>query len=216
VGAQRDVEVDVRVISATNQDIDALVVQQRFRDDLFYRLNVFRITLPPLAERRDDIPLLAVHFLEKHRGAVRSSVARLSPGAMDALMAHSWPGNVRELENVIQAGCAIANGTDLTTAEVEQCLVRLREDAGEVTSVETLWQKVLARETPASLVEFRNLYGERALCDVLRRALEVSRDIRSAGVLLGFIQDGNDEQAYARLRQWLSRRGLTVRKRRPT
>jgi two-component system response regulator AtoC len=99
LGGLADIPVKARIISATNKDLEALITEGRFREDLYYRLNVFRISLPPLRDRREDIPLLAEHFLAKHSG--RATPA-LSPEAVEKLMGYSFPGNVRELENILE------------------------------------------------------------------------------------------------------------------
>ncbi|HEY0193750.1 MAG TPA: sigma-54 dependent transcriptional regulator [Kofleriaceae bacterium] len=104
--------VDVRVIAATHVDLTAAVEQSRFRQDLFFRLNVVVLSVPPLRDRIDDLPILAAHFLRKHGGAVQMSV---SPDALDALMAYHWPGNVRELENAIMHAVALRHGDVVAT-----------------------------------------------------------------------------------------------------
>ncbi len=103
VGAHRtDGRVDVRVIAATNKNLRDLISQNLFREDLFYRLNVIHITVPPLRERRDDIPVLIEFFLKRFTQSNGGNVPPISPEAYEALVGHSWPGNVRELENVIE------------------------------------------------------------------------------------------------------------------
>ena len=102
VGGTESVKVDVRIISATNQQLEPLVKEGRFREDLFYRLNVVTITLPPLRERREDIPLLANHFVQKFTEEYKKSISHISPEALDIFMEYPWPGNVRELENTIE------------------------------------------------------------------------------------------------------------------
>ncbi len=104
VGTNEPVSVDVRVVAATNKELAAAVKEGLFREDLFYRLNVVNIRIPPLRERREDIPLLAEHFAAKHG---RAEGAAISPAARDLLLAHDWPGNVRELENVVARALAL-------------------------------------------------------------------------------------------------------------
>jgi two-component system response regulator AtoC len=104
VGGAQTVEVDVRVIAATNRDLLRLSKEGKFREDLYYRLNVVKIDLPPLHERPEDIPLLASHFVQKFSGP-GSSPKTISPEAMEALLQHRWPGNIRELENAIERAC---------------------------------------------------------------------------------------------------------------
>ncbi|GEJ58096.1 sigma-54-dependent transcriptional regulator [Anaeromyxobacter diazotrophicus] len=110
VGDTAAVKVDVRVIAATHRDLKAEAAAGRFREDLYYRLNVFPIRLPPLRERVEDVPLLAAHFLEKHARAFRRDVAEFAPDALRALTAYAWPGNVRELENAVERAVAVAKG----------------------------------------------------------------------------------------------------------
>lgn len=113
VGSNQPVKVDFRCIAATNKNLEELVRAGTFRPDLFYRLNVFRIDLPPLRERREDIPLLADHFLRKFAAAMNRPVPRLSPKALDVLLAYDWPGNVRELENAIERAMVIGRGDEI-------------------------------------------------------------------------------------------------------
>jgi two-component system response regulator PilR (NtrC family) len=107
LGGTEEVQADIRVIAATNQDLQKMVADSRFREDLYYRINVIQVHLPPLRERREDIPLLAEHFLTKYSDEVEKPVRSISREAEDLLMAHSWPGNVRELENAIERAVAL-------------------------------------------------------------------------------------------------------------
>ncbi|HNT35178.1 MAG TPA: sigma-54 dependent transcriptional regulator, partial [bacterium] len=109
VGGVETIKVNVRVISATNRNLEELVTEEAFRQDLYYRLNVFPIHVPPLRERRTDILLLADHFIEKCSRANNKSVRRISTQAIDMLMAYHWPGNVRELENSIERAVLLSN-----------------------------------------------------------------------------------------------------------
>jgi two-component system response regulator PilR (NtrC family) len=107
VGSNEEIDVDVRVITATNKDVEKAIASGEFREDLFYRLNVIPIHLPPLRERRDDIPLLAGAFLERFRTAMHKPIEGIAPAAMHKLEAYDWPGNVRELENTIERAVAL-------------------------------------------------------------------------------------------------------------
>ncbi len=118
VGASRSVPVDIRVISATHRDLAQMAEAGHFRRDLFYRLNVVRIDLPPLRERRDDIPLLVQHFLEKHAGA--RGPREIEDRALEWLCSASWPGNVRELENALESALALASGPLLRLEDLPQ------------------------------------------------------------------------------------------------
>jgi transcriptional regulator with PAS, ATPase and Fis domain len=107
VGGTEEIDVDVRVIAATNQPLEAKVKERQFREDLFYRLNVIPILLPPLRERREDIPLLAEQFLRRFAQEMGKQAVHISPEATRALVDYDWPGNVRELENVIERAVAL-------------------------------------------------------------------------------------------------------------
>jgi transcriptional regulator with GAF, ATPase, and Fis domain len=112
LGGTQEVEVDVRIIAATNKDLAEEVQAQRFREDLYYRLNVIEIHLPPLRQRREDIPLLAEHFVQHISSALGRDVSGISAAALKLLIAYDWPGNVRELENVIERAIVTCrNGT---------------------------------------------------------------------------------------------------------
>jgi two-component system response regulator PilR (NtrC family) len=110
VGGTEEIDVDVRVITATNQDLEKLVAERRFREDLFYRINVIPIRMPALREKPEDIPPLAEHFLEKYRGLIGKQVVGISEAAMECLESYHWPGNVRELENVLERAVALEMG----------------------------------------------------------------------------------------------------------
>ena len=114
-GRQRPVSFDVRVICATNRDLEREVKEGRFREDLLYRINVITIALPALRERRDDIPLLADHFLRKYEKQLGRSTMRFSEGAMRVMVGYAWPGNVRELENSVERAAILAE-TDVLHA----------------------------------------------------------------------------------------------------
>jgi DNA-binding NtrC family response regulator len=119
VGGSGDIHVDVRVIAATNRELEDLVRSGRFRDDLFYRLNVLRLEVPPLRARREDIPLLAQYYIELYAREFKRPVRGLTHGAEAALTAYSWPGNVRELRNLVERAVLLAEGDRLTPADFE-------------------------------------------------------------------------------------------------
>ena len=110
VGGTGSIKVDVRIVAATNRNLASLVKEGRFREDLFYRLNVVRIGLPPLRERREDIPMLAHHFLQKFSGGTTSQITGFVPDALELLQRYHWPGNVRELENAIERAVSLSHG----------------------------------------------------------------------------------------------------------
>ncbi len=110
LGGVETIKVDVRIIAATNVDLRRMVEEGRFREDLYYRLHVITVQLPPLRERKDDIPALAAHFVERFRKELGKDRLELSESSLDALRAHAWPGNVRELENAIERAAILADG----------------------------------------------------------------------------------------------------------
>ncbi len=149
VGASNTVPVDIRVISATHRDLAEMVSTGAFRADLFYRLNVVRVDIPPLRDRSEDIPLLVQHFLDKHRTA-NSRVEGIEDEALEVLVESEWPGNVRELENVIESAFALAPGPRLRVADLPRTrrLVTRRSEpslAGIPTSLEAYECSVLER-----------------------------------------------------------------------
>jgi Nif-specific regulatory protein len=138
VGGTETLKVNVRLIAATNVDLEQAVQDSRFRSDLYYRLNVFSIYLPPLRERKTDILLLADHFLEKYSSQNGKRIKRISTPAIDMLMSYHWPGNVRELENCIERAVLVCEGgvihshhlpPTLQTAEASGTVPRLSLDA---------------------------------------------------------------------------------------
>jgi Nif-specific regulatory protein len=109
VGGTETIKTDVRVIAATNRDVEALIAEGKFRQDLYYRLNVFTIHVPPLRDRKTDIPLLADFFVERYSRLNHKEIQRISTPAIDMLMSYHWPGNVRELENCIERAVLVSN-----------------------------------------------------------------------------------------------------------
>src|SRR5262252_2807928 len=114
LGSTEEIDVDVRVIAATNRDLEKAIAAGEFREDLFYRLSVIPIHVPALRERREDIPLLARHFLERFRNSMNKNVSGISPQAMRRLESYDWPGNVRELENTIERAVALESGPEIS------------------------------------------------------------------------------------------------------
>jgi two-component system response regulator HydG len=137
VGGTKPLKVDVRVIAATNKDLEVAVQAGQFREDLLYRLQVFPLTVPPLRARRDDIPLLAEHFLRAYAERHRRRLRGLTPRALDLLIRHSWPGNVRELVHTIERAVILARGEHLTPEELPLSLRALAGHAGDTPSQES-------------------------------------------------------------------------------
>jgi DNA-binding NtrC family response regulator len=127
VGGTRSIRVDVRIIAATNQDLEQAVAEKRFRRDLFYRLNIIPINLPSLRERREDIPLLTDHFINKFNEKKRRNIQGISPDAQKLLLKYSWPGNVRELENLIEQMITLKQEGIITPADLPDKLFQSQE-----------------------------------------------------------------------------------------
>jgi DNA-binding NtrC family response regulator len=165
VGATRPQPVDVRIVASTNRDLAGEIDAGRFRADLFYRLNVVHVTLPPLRERREDIPLLVEHLLRRLNAKLHRRFAGVEPEALRALMRHGWPGNVRELEHVLEQAMILGEGD----------LIGLRHVAHELPAGS-------ATSPPTDLREAVRLFSRQHVLDVLERA---QFDKREAARLLG-------------------------------
>jgi two-component system response regulator HydG len=122
VGGEETIQTDVRIIAATNKNLEKMMIDGKFREDLYYRINVIPIMLPSLRERKDDIPLLAKHFLTMFSDASGKFITGLSNEVMQIFMDHDWPGNVRELQNVIEHAVILAKGEMITEADLPQSL----------------------------------------------------------------------------------------------
>jgi len=166
VGSERTERVDVRVIAATNRDLRQLVNEGRFQDDLFYRLHVIPIVVPPLRDRLDDIPLLVEHFVEKHSQRVRRSIQGLEDGVITMLQDHDWPGNVRQLEHTIERAVVLTTGSTI---------------AREVVTIEP------ATGGRSAAIPSLNLQQnvEWIQQETIRQALDVSSQKQEAAKLLG-------------------------------
>ncbi|MFZ5998648.1 MAG: sigma-54-dependent transcriptional regulator [Nitrospirota bacterium] len=141
VGATKPARVDVRFIAATNRDIHDALRSGHFRQDLYFRLNVVSLHIPPLSERREDIPVLSYYFLKKYAALMNKSIAEISPDVLSLLMNYDFPGNVRELENIIERGVALSNGASIEIAHLPEDLRELniktfRKKDGKIPSLE--------------------------------------------------------------------------------
>jgi len=135
LGSASETTVDVRVIAATNRDLEKLVAEGAFREDLYYRLSVIPIQVPPLRDRREDVPLLANHFLKKYAPAAGKSILRIAPDSVEALCEYDWPGNVRQLENTIERAVALCTGNELVVElPAERARTRVAAAGGNGTS----------------------------------------------------------------------------------
>ncbi len=173
LGGTIPIKVDVRVIAATNRDLEQEVAEGKFRADLYFRLNVISIHMPPLRERKEDIPLLAEHFLDKHRYGLGSTPARLSVDAVQALEEHNWPGNVRELENIIQRAVVDARGGVITRQNLS---LNAKNEPEDTTTF--FVNQMVKKHTP--LNEALHNF-ERAM---LREALNQTQTVEEAAALL--------------------------------
>jgi DNA-binding NtrC family response regulator len=128
LGARRGIPIDVRVISATNADLEAAIAEGRFRKDLFYRLNVISVETPPLRERRDDLPLLAAYFVRQHASRCKRPVKGISPAAKALLAKYDWPGNVRELSNAIERAVVLGSHETILPEDLPETLLDAAAD----------------------------------------------------------------------------------------
>jgi transcriptional regulator with PAS, ATPase and Fis domain len=175
VGGTKQVSVDVRLVSATNRDLAEAVGKREFREDLFYRVNVIAIALPPLRERAGDVPLLAYHFLSRYGRNRERPLEGIAPEALAVLEGYAWPGNIRELQNVIERACALADGP---TVHVRDLPEHLRGRGRSASAV-------LAKDLP--LREAREAwlraFTEEYLTELLRRhGGNISQAAKTAGV----------------------------------
>lgn len=173
VGGNRTIQVDVRVIAATNQDLEAKTQDGSFREDLFYRLNVVPIVLPPLKDRPGDMPLLIRHFLEKATARLGRPEKELSPAAMRALLAHEWKGNVRELENAIEQAIVLSAGDEIEVADLPSGMTSGAAPAAAEATAEIRTGDVSTGDGPTTFKEAKqrvvSSFERRFIGDALRR-----------------------------------------------
>jgi transcriptional regulator with GAF, ATPase, and Fis domain len=179
VGDTRMQATNVRILAATNADLKAMVADGSFREDLYYRINVFPIQVPPLRERRDDIPALAFHFLKAFCLELGRPVPKISDGAMSLLVNHAWPGNVRELQNAIQRAVILASDEMIRQAHLAGILDSAPKSELEVprTAEELKHIKKLAREK--SVEDIEKLFVQETL---KRNVWNVTRSAEAAGM----------------------------------
>ena len=189
VGANEAICVEARVLAATNKDLKKLVSEGKFRDDLFYRLSVVTVDLPPLRERRDDIPLLVKSFLDEFSRENGKQVRELTPEAMNMLLAYDWPGNVRELRNAVEQMVVLARGERLTVRDVP---VAIRGDA-DLTKINVVRVGMTVEDAERQLIvqALKETDGNRTKAATL---LGVWRPYLLSRIKkLGIVTDGPDE-----------------------
>ncbi len=172
IGSTEEADVDVRIIAATNKAFEKEIAEGRFREDLYYRLSVIPIHVPALSERRDDIPLLARHFLERFRTTMEKPIEGISPEAMTRLESYDWPGNVRELENTMERAVALETGREISLRVLPD---RIAGPAGISLSGAPVAQKT---EIPSGGLDFEKEIAD-AECRYLRMALEKADGVRT-------------------------------------
>ena len=161
VGGQSPIHADVRIIAATSRDLESMIEDGKFRSDLYYRLNVFPVFVPPLRERKSDILLLADHFIEKYARANGKSVKRVSTAAIDLLMSYHWPGNVRELENSMERAVLLSHGPSIEAHHLPPTLQK-KDPAETAAAAGSLDAAVSAREFEMIVGELKNSDGNMA------------------------------------------------------
>jgi len=171
IGSTEESDVDVRIIAATNKDFEKEIAEGRFREDLYYRLSVIPIQVPALRERREDIPLLARHFLETFRRTMEKPIEAVSPEAMTRLESYDWPGNVRELENTMERAVALESGREISLRVLPDRIARYSGAASTAAGA-------TAAEFPAEGVDFEKEIAE-AERRYLQAALEKAGGVRT-------------------------------------
>lgn len=166
VGDQKKIKLDIRIISASNKDLQEAITQGTFREDLYYRLSVVPLRIPPLRNRREDIPLLIGHFLKKYSKKVKRNVPEISPEAMDILLEHSWPGNVRELEHTIERILILAEGDIIRTSDLPSFISRKQgefqmfsEDVLSLMELEKKYIRFVLRKTKGRKTDAAKILG---------------------------------------------------------
>ncbi len=170
VGSVDSIKIDVRVVAASNRTIADEVARGNFREDLFYRLNVIPVTLPPLRERKGDIPFLVGHFMGKYATSMNKHVTGITREAMDTLFAHDWPGNIRELENTIQRAVALSPGPEISPAQlVDRSVLSPRPASGEPRVASPWAEEAVIPDNGLDLVEHLEGLEKSIILEALRR-----------------------------------------------
>lgn len=183
VGDDKTITVDARIVAATNRNLEELVERGEFREDLYYRLNVIPICLPPLRERKEDIPVLAEHFLDKIAEELNSEPKRILPETMEALMNYSWPGNVRELENVMERINILADGTDVHPTDLPHYIQENYLGGTIQEPKEALQKEIVVKQKQEDTEELKT--WEEYEKEIISKALKQYGSFNAAGKALG-------------------------------
>jgi two-component system, NtrC family, response regulator AtoC len=174
VGGIKTIKVDVRLVTATNRDLAQEIASGGFREDLFYRLNVVPLHIPPLRERREDVPLLASHFIAKFNDRLKKAITGIAPEAVQRLIAYNWPGNIRELENLMERTILFCEGPEIRVEDLPPELAGLApitaDDSQRVTA--TGGPAAAAPASASSLKEAVRAETERVERELIQRALD--------------------------------------------
>jgi len=173
LGGTQTIKVDVRILAATNTDIEELIAARAFRSDLFYRLNVIKIEIPPLRDRKEDIPLLVKHFIDVYSRENHKEIEGVSEDVFEILDAHAWPGNVRELENLVERAVVLSRSNVITRASLPPFLLR-RESVDD--------ESMIAAEESLDLRDRTQAYQKKIILAALRKTKGVQN---KAAKLLG-------------------------------
>jgi DNA-binding NtrC family response regulator len=215
VGETAPRRIDSRIVAATNENLLERIRKGEFREDLYYRLRQVTIMVPPLSERREDIPVLAAHFLDEVTHDENLSPRTLSADTLNALQAHCWPGNVRDLRTAIKSAAVLAEDNEIRP----QDLLLPNEDLiVTVHNLDVLYEQQKEGRTDVTTDDlFAKKYGDEALDYLLHRAQKEAGDHRSAGVLLGLLEPGCSEADFNAFRQrtWRLRQRIASRKASP-
>jgi len=174
IGGVKTINADVRIICATNQDLEKAVQEKRFREDLFYRINVIPITLPPLRDRKMDVPVLVNHFLQKFNKLKKKNVKGLTPEAANYMMRYSWPGNVRELENLIEMLVVMREDGTIKVDDLPPKILSVGKGKSEVLSV---------TDIPEDGIEYNGVVDQFEK-DLLLKALEKTGGVKNRAAKL--------------------------------
>jgi transcriptional regulator with GAF, ATPase, and Fis domain len=190
IGGEKSIKVDVRIIAATNRNLENEVAAGKFRSDLYYRLNIYPVELPPLRERKEDIPLLASFFLQKLSNKLGKKITSISPGAMEELVANDWPGNIRELEHTIERSMLLTSGKTITNLHLSKPVIIEAPPSKTTFSPKTLAnneKELIVRTLKHTRGKIRGAGGAAELLDILPTTLEAR--MKKLGIKKEFIAD---------------------------